>query len=104
MKTEQRKKSDAGNIKAIAVECIKLKLTVNKVGSWLWVDSIKEVDKKQWLISKGFFYSSGKDKFYLKGTDAISDWGHYTPVKFEKLIKKYNGVTLNSNNFTKILN
>lgn len=109
MKTEKSETSvkvrlDLQSFKAIALECIKLKLSVNNVGTWLWVDSLKEDDKKQWLFSKGFYYSPGKDKFYLKGIDAISDWGHYTPVQFEKISQKYEGIKLNSKNLNKILN
>lgn len=63
-----------------------LKMPIERIGNWLWVDCISE-SKKQKLLAKGFKFSKTRFKFYYYNQAPVRRY--YKQVNFDELRNLY---------------
>lgn len=77
------------NFKEVLNKLIKYNLTLEIVGSWLWISGKDTFTLKDTLFKElNIFYSRGKKKFFWNGQDSKS-YGHYKKKSFKELKKEY---------------
>lgn len=65
-----------------------LKLPVEKVGKWLWVDCTS-ASKKEKLEKKGFKYSKTRFLFYYSNQTSVNQRRYYRPIPMNELKSMY---------------
>ena len=77
------------NFKEVLNKLIKYDLTLEIVGSWLWISGKDTFNLKDNLFKElNIFYSRGKKKFFYNGQDSKS-YGHYRKKSFKELKNQY---------------
>lgn len=77
------------NFKEVLNKLIKYDLTLEIVGSWLWISGKDTFNLKDNLFKElNIFYSRGKKKFFYNGQDS-KNYGYYRKKSFNTLKKEY---------------
>lgn len=77
------------NFKEVLNKLIKYDLTLEIVGSWLWISGKDTYNLKDNLFKElNIFYSRGKKKFFYNG-ESQKSYGHYKKKSFKELKKEY---------------
>ena len=77
------------NFKEVLNKLIKYDLTLEIVGSWLWISGKDTFNLKDNLFKElNIFYSRGKKKFFWNGQDS-KNYGYYRKKSFNTLKKEY---------------
>ncbi len=77
------------NFKEVLNKLIKYNLTLEIVGSWLWISGKDTYTLKDTLFKElNIFYSRGKKKFFWNGQDSKT-YGYYRKKSFKTLKKEY---------------
>ena len=77
------------NFKEVLNKLIKYDLTLEIVGSWLWISGKDTFNLKDNLFKElNIFYSRGKKKFFYNGQDS-KNYGYYKKKSFNTLKKEY---------------
>ena len=77
------------NFKEVLNKLIKYDLTMEIVGSWLWISGKDTFNLKDNLFKElNIFYSRGKKKFFYNGQDS-KNYGYYKKKSFNTLKKQY---------------
>lgn len=77
------------NFKEVLNKLIKYDLTLEIVGSWLWISGKDTFNLKDNLFKElNIFYSKGKKKFFYNGQDSKT-YGYYRKKSFKELKKEY---------------
>ena len=77
------------NFKEVLNKLIKYDLTMEIVGSWLWISGKDTYNLKDNLFKElNIFYSRGKKKFFWNGQDS-KNYGYYRKKSFNTLKKEY---------------
>ena len=77
------------NFKEVLNKLIKYNLTLEIVGSWLWISGKDTFNLKDNLFKElNIFYSRGKKKFFYNGQDS-KNYGYYKKKSFNTLKKEY---------------
>ena len=77
------------NFKEVLNKLIKYDLTLEIVGSWLWISGKDTFNLKDNLFKElNIFYSKGKKKFFWNGQDS-KNYGYYKKKSFNTLKKEY---------------
>ena len=77
------------NFKEVLNKLIKYDLTLEIVGSWLWISGKDTFNLKDNLFKElNIFYSRGKKKFFYNGQDSKT-YGYYRKKSFNTLKKEY---------------
>ena len=77
------------NFKEVLNKLIKYDLTMEIVGSWLWISGKDTFNLKDNLFKElNIFYSRGKKKFFYNGQDS-KNYGYYRKKSFKELKNQY---------------
>lgn len=77
------------NFKEVLNKLVKYNLTLEIVGSWLWISGKDTFNLKDNLFKElNIFYSRGKKKFFWNGQDS-KNYGYYRKKSFKTLKQEY---------------
>jgi hypothetical protein len=84
---------------------LKLQIPLLKIGTWLWSEqNVKLTDQQvNFLTNAGFKFSKGKGNYFLKGSNAVTDWGHYNAVSLKKIADSYGKREIYKQNYKKLV-
>ena len=87
--TDEKEINVNDNFKEVLNKLIKYDLTLEIVGSWLWISGKDTYNLKDNLFKElNIFYSRGKKKFFYNGQDS-KNYGYYKKKSFNTLKKEY---------------